>query len=212
MATRGKVYVYGRGDKVPEGVVCFNVTSRSKEVWCRNFSPFFIGPVEVCPFDKVFLSLNFENAWQYLKLYEKMSESEYMEWASSGWSSKEAKRFPMGRGAKPLCSLLKGKRLSYIEARFYIYAPLYAFCLEKYANEELGKLKKILDEGRDIALFDFDGYNHRYNECSLEDVLYNSRRKMGHAFVIAMLLENEKIWEGEFDKAKIHKKSMKRSK
>lgn len=40
-------------------------------------------------------------------------------------------RFPRGRGAKPLYSYWNGKKMSYIEARHQIYAPLYSNAVEK---------------------------------------------------------------------------------
>lgn len=103
--------------------------------------------------------------------------------------------------------------MSYIQARFEIYAPLYAECVEKYAKTEYDLLKSYVDEGKDVALFDIDGYNYIYNKVSSKDVIYNSRRKMGHAFVLAMMLSDCRVWENHtFDATKIHSKTMRRSK
>lgn len=210
----GRVFVYGRGDKLPEGVACFNVTSKSKDDF-KKLSPFNIGPLEVEPFSdgRKFACERFENAWQFLKLYRQHEKDtdKYLDWAKQGWGNPEAVRFPMGRGAKPECSLWKGQRLGYIEARFKIYAPLYAACVEKYASGALDELRSLLESGKDVALFDFDGYNYLYNSQTLEDVIYNSKRKMGHAFVIAMILTGKRVWEKPFDSEKIRAASMKRS-
>jgi hypothetical protein len=38
-------------------------------------------------------------------------------------------------------------------------------------------------------LWDFDGYNHKALNLTYTQVINDSNRKMGHAFVIAMLLD-----------------------
>ena len=213
MTTKGLVYVYGRGDKIPDDVIKINVTSRSSDEWSRKFSPFHLGPIKIYPFsdEDDYVSKNMENAWQFLKVYPE--QDEWLKWAEKGWNSDKAFRFPFGRSRKPLHSKWKGKNLPYIKARFEIYAPLYAECVEKYAKIEFDKIKSYLDEGKSVALFDYDGYNYIYNEVSLKDVIYNSRRKMGHAFVLAMMLNDCRIWENSlFDVTQINNKTMRRSK
>ena len=66
----------------------------------------------------------------------------------------------MGRGAKPLYSLHRGRRLGYVQSRIEVYAPLYAWCVETYCAEVLDELRQRFLEGENIALFDFDGYCH----------------------------------------------------
>lgn len=41
----------------------------------------------------------------------------------------------------------------------------------------------------DIYLWDFDGYNHKKLGMTYEDAMNHPALKMGHAFVIAMLIE-----------------------
>lgn len=43
--------------------------------------------------------------------------------------------------------------------------------------------------GEPLVLWDFDGYDHQALGISLAEVIEDPRRKMGHAFVLAMLLE-----------------------
>ena len=209
---KGIVGVYKIGDSIPKEATIINVTSRSKEKWSQAFSPFSLGPLPIYPFDdsEQIISKNMENAWQYLKVYPEYSDNtKYREWSEEGWKNKKAVRFPMGRGAIPLYSLWKGNKLGYIEARFRIYAPLYAYCVRKHASVAYGKLSKLYAEGNYIALLDFDGYDYIYNGVGLEDIMYNEEEKMGHAFVLAMMLMGECVWEKEFDEAKIHRKAMK---
>jgi hypothetical protein len=42
---------------------------------------------------------------------------------------------------------------------------------------------------KDIYLLDFDGYNYIELGMSLDDVINNSNKKMGHAFVLALMLK-----------------------
>ena len=42
---------------------------------------------------------------------------------------------------------------------------------------------------QDIYLQDFDGYNHKARGMTYDQVINNEQWKMGHAFVLAMLLD-----------------------
>jgi len=192
--TKGRILVSSmRQKKHPPDAVIVNVTSRSKEEWSRKFSPFFLGPVDVIPYDTKIPCKNMENAWQYLKVYPGYEEKEtYLKWAQEGFTSKKANRYPMGRGKKPLYSLWKGEKLGYIEARKKIYAPLYAQCVEKYAEDSLEKLRDLYEKGKTVVLLDFDGYS---NYTNLKDVINDPKKKMGHAFVLAMMVLNQRVWE-----------------
>ena len=137
-----------------------------------------------------------ENAWQFAKLYpthataEGDPTEEYWRWASAGWADHKAHRYPMGRGARPLCSLWNGERLGYIEARKRIYVPLYARAVvltEAYSTLQVLHAR----EKRDIYLRDWDGYDHLSERLPLEQVLNNPDRKMGHAFVLFALLTGQ---------------------
>ena len=111
------------------------------------------------------------------------------------------------------------ERLSYVDARKRIYIPEYAKLVVKTASYKW--LKKLYDEGKKIALVDFDGYNYYYGKA--KEKLYNQHIKRctkkgikpkaslkdflnlktmsdviscgftpaGHAFIIKMLLEGD---------------------
>ena len=198
-----QVIVYGRGDIVPDNYIKINTTSKSSELWARKFSPFLLGPVHIKPLVTLIESQVFENAWQYSKRYEIQDFIEWQTWSKIGFSNQNAVRFPMGRGAKPMYSYYNGNQLDYIEARFKIYAPLYEKCVKDYAMDSFNKLKELVNEGNNITLFDFDGYYHYGKGLSLEDVIYNSRRKMGHSFVLLGLLTDDLFWKKSFNKKKI---------
>lgn len=171
-----------------EGVDIVNSTSRSTN-WSRGLSPFYLGPVYLYNGN---IAQNVENAWQFSKVYSCHTDvkgnptEEYWIWAKEGWSKKEAIRYPFGKDKKPEYSLWDGKKLSYIEARKVIYIPLYIKAV--VPSEAFKKLKAIHQNKRKLYLLDFDGYDYLANGDTLKDVLENPNKKMGHAFVLAMLL------------------------
>ena len=79
-------------------------------------------------------------------------------------------------------------KLGYIDARKYIYIPLYAAAAFK--TEGYKRLKDLyLEKDGRIALADFDGYNYLKHGMSMKDVVNDETRKMGHGFVLVMMLE-----------------------
>ena len=183
------IHIIGPGYKTPEGATVINTTSRSDN-WGRGLSPFFAGPVQLYGEYK---SYNVENAWQFSKVYEYYLETDgsigqrYFNWATDGWRSIRAHRYPMGKGVIPLYSYWDGQTYSYVEARSKIYIPLYALAVQK--TSAFTQLKKLHSEGGDLYLWDFDGYDHKTLGLSFDQVIKDPNRKMGHAFVLAMLLE-----------------------
>ena len=45
--------------------------------------------------------------------------------------------------------------------------------------------------GKDLYIKDFDGYNNKGRGMTYDEVINCESRKMGHGFVIAMLLDGE---------------------
>jgi len=171
-----------------------DTTSHSNN-FSKGLSPFFLGP---CNLYDGYTARNVENAWQYSKVYARFLDTEdnpteeYFKWAREGWSKRYAVRYPMGRGVKPAYSWWAGEKLTYIEARKKVYIPLYAEAVQKHPS--FAKLKEMYETdveilGEDLYLLDFDGYDHKELDMSYDDVINCEKRKMGHAFVLAMLLE-----------------------
>lgn len=182
----GILKVIGGRDKYVGAYI--NTTSSSK-TWSKGLSPFYLGPVKLY---KDFKALNVENGWQYSKLYSEYADKDgnptedYFDWAKKGWNSTWANRHPMGKGKKPLYSIWDGEVLEYTEARKKIYIPIYAKAVVKsYAYK---KLKEMYDNGEDIVLWDFDGYDYKALGMTLDEVINHPIKKMGHAFVIVALL------------------------
>lgn len=166
------------------------VTSGSQD-GNRTLSPFLLGPVPVGT--TLCWSQNVENAWQFSKVYPEHDAGgyptkEWFTWAQAGWNANWAKRYPMGKGAVPAYTWWGGKALDYIEARKHVYVPVYAAAVRKYQPKALFRLGTLADRG-DLTIVDYDAYNHHDLEMSLDDVLNDPTRKMGHGFVLAMMLE-----------------------
>lgn len=190
-----KVRVCGPKDKPKpsDKVFVINVTSQST-TWTSVFSPFTLGPVKL--YDGL-TAANVENAWQFSKVYKQHTDEEgnptdaYWSWASEGWDDTYAHRYPMGRGAIPEYSFWAGQKLGYIEAREQIYVPLYREAVEEsgYFDSLVNFIWDLKQDGIEVYLFDFDGYDNVKLGLTLEEVQKNPNRKMGHAFVLVQMLE-----------------------
>ena len=175
------------------GVEVIDTTSNANGSWTRDLSPFILGP---CDLYGPHVSENMENAWQYSKVYAEDTDSHgeptgaYWKWAQKGWATLEAHRYPKGRGRIPEYSLWDGEHLGYIDARKRIYGPLYIEAVT--ATNGWQQLLQLYNSKRELYLRDWDGWDMvRHNMADLTQVLNNPRRKMGHAFVLKMLLEDD---------------------
>lgn len=154
-----------------------------------GLSPFILGPCFVPGYGKAVVM---ENAWQFSKVYEEHADKagnpthRHWIWAHRGYNDPRAHRYPMGKGAVPLYSIWGGRHLSYVDARKKIYIPLYRRAVAN--TEAFRRLKRLYDKGREIALWDYDGYDHEAQGLSLWAVVENEKRKCGHAFVLKMML------------------------
>lgn len=175
--------------KASNDMKIIDTTSRSF-TWSRSLSPFLLGPVDL--YDS-YKSLNVENGWQYSKcFYNQVDENDnpnqdYFDWAIKGWNSLKANRYPMGKGAVPLFSYWDGEKLTYTEARKKIYIPLYSKAVQKI--EAFDILRKMYKNNEDFYLLDFDAHNLTPGTFNYWDLWNNPNIKVGHAYVIAMLLE-----------------------
>jgi hypothetical protein len=188
-----KIQILGmRGQPNTTGATVINTCSNAATGWERDLSPFIIGP---CNLYGNHRSQNMENGWQYSKLYKRHADAKgqptttYWNWAKQGFNNPRAVRYPMGRGARPLYAWWDGRTLPYIEARKEIYGPLYAEAVLKTAGWTY--LKNLYQTQNQLILRDWDGHDHDALGLTLTQVLNNPRRKMGHAFVLKMLLTQD---------------------
>lgn len=192
MSKKQRIRICGPKDK-PKNAPIINVTSSSKDEF-KALSPFFLSPVKLYG---NFHSITMENAWQYAKVYKKFTHdpqlNDYFKWAMDGWASTWANRYPMGKGAIPEYSLWDGKKLDYIEARKEIYTPLYTECVlreSQIIRNLADRCYELLKNNEFVYLFDYDGYDNVKFNINLDSVIDFSEKKMGHAFVLAKIIEN----------------------
>jgi hypothetical protein len=183
------IYVVNPQFKIPDKAIVVNTTSRSHDLG-HGLSPFLIGP---CSLYDGHISKNMENAWQFSKVYEYYLEDDgtvgerYIKWAQEGWSDTRAHRYPMGRGAKPLYSYWDGHTYGYVDARKKIYIPLYQEAVQK--RKAWQELKNLYEFARPIYLIDFDAHNLTPGTFDYWELWNNPNIKVGHAYVLAMMLE-----------------------
>ena len=205
---RGKGSVEAQLDEAAKGAefVRIDCTSGNPDpVMREGLSPFYLGPVEC--YDGL-VAQRFERAWQCSKVFAGLADAagnptaEWYEWRNRMWADASnadhmAIRFPFGKenanAKRTLYSYWKVdgefRHLGYIDARKNIYLPVYARAVVK--TEAYRRLCALRDEGKNLLLVDFDGYNPhlpRYN-FTYNDVIHCPLLKMGHGFVLAMLLE-----------------------
>jgi hypothetical protein len=132
-----------------------------------------------------------ESSWQHAKIYEEHEtdgrpNAKWYEWAIAGYANKRANRYPAGKGRKPLYSWWNGEKLDYVSARKKIYIPIYTEAVSK--GDAYWHLLAMHHSGIDLALLDFDVYRNDLVGMSFADVINSEDMKMGHGFVLAMML------------------------
>lgn len=171
----------------PYGGIDIDITSGSGLY--RDLSPFILGPVKQFAGNP---AQNFENFWQYHKVYKCHIKEDgepsldWFDWHHKGFADTRAQRYPMGKGAIPEYSFWNGEHLGYIDARKKIYAPIYAEFVVRTKGFKM--LEEIYKSGEVVVLRDYDAYDHIRMGMTLVDVINNPKKKMGHAFVLAMIL------------------------
>lgn len=176
------IYILGPRDKKID-CLTINTTTGSK-TWSRHLSPMLLSSEPI--------SKNMENLWQFSKVYKEYTDingdpsNEYYKWRDKGFSDNWAHRYPMGKNKIPEYSFWDNKKFNYIEARENIYIPYYIKSVKN--TIAYSKLLEEYKNNDNIALWDYDGYNHDSLKMSLQDVINNPNKKMGHAFVLKMLL------------------------
>lgn len=180
----------------PDDPTFVNCTSHSKD-WGRGLSPFINGPCKLYEGAPCEYAKNAENAWQYSKLFAGVfpghvgpdgnPTAEFFRWAKIGYLTERANRYPVGKGKKPIYAYWAGEKLGYVESRKKIYIPVYGNAVRK--TEAFQKLLDVYRKYGDITLWDFDSHNLQPGTFDYWDLWNNPNIKVGHAYVLAMLLE-----------------------
>ena len=221
-----------------------DVTSRAERdkdfmaahpAFAKDISPFFIGPVTGPDGAAAHI---FEIFWQCGKVYPCHDDNgkpnaDFFKWRKEFYDKTECTKDLMRHACHDLgyenrdCRYFayydKSKKdyipLNYVEARKKVYFPEYAKLV--YNTDSFNWMKGLVDEGKKIALVDFDGYNYneecgligKYNEYSnkckknkitpalkeSDFTAVNSMKKAvscpymlaGHGFVIKALLQGD---------------------
>lgn len=164
--------------------VIIDLTSRNPDkTFARQVSPFYVGPI-TGPDGAHTETL--EVFWQVGKVFPHhdnngQPSTDYFSYRDKMYKSKPGEipktliRHPYREfGYDPDDMLYwawwdekkqKYEQLSYLEARKKVYIPEYTKLVANSAA--LKELKKLLDEGKKIALLDFDGFNY-YSETAMK--------------------------------------------
>lgn len=205
----GTIVALGLKDKQPKSCD-IDITPVSKDDEWGSLSPFHLGP---CRTPDGTMFYNMENLWQYSKVYEdhlinsndifsgEVSPDWYA-WHLKGAMSKQAHRYPMGKGQKPLFSRWGNLRLSYVPARKQIYVPEYAKLVVE--QKKFKQLLKEYKKGANIVVRDYDTYDiHKAYPDSRSpwiSAIENPHNKFGHSFVIALalLFHERPLWYNQW--------------
>lgn len=174
----------------------------SRDPYWRELSPFFLGPVSVPPpFPGAETQFhNLENAWQYSKVYPELNHitskgrlsEEFKAWWHRGIQSKQAHRYPAGRGAAPLFAVFGRHRVCYTVARKLLYAPAYAKLVTK--TSRYAELERMIAAGKNILLLDFDG-RVDLNSTPVVNIMNNPVYRLAHSYVLRECLINpDPLW------------------
>lgn len=177
----GNLKICGFKDKVAEGALVLNTTSRSND-WCRLFSPFMNqGPIELYGL----VAHNVENFYQGASVIQSYVErpKEWLVRRNRILAATNPMRYPDGKANhKPVFRYVNKDlgRLSYIDGRKLVYLPAYIQKLDRYCQEGVQKLIGLA-QNRQVWLWDFDGYDC---DDEFDVLLHDEKRNLGHAFLV----------------------------
>ena len=197
---RGKVYVASmnmRGEwagKTDPNSITVNVTSAQAKASKnrRDFSPM----THIEGESGYHGYWNFESRWQAGKIFEGIDEAVTKAWWKA--QNEPKRRYPKGKGKKILYARFEGHEdkgnMDYITARKEVYVKEYLALIRN--REMIQYYKKMLDEGKSITLYDFDGPRmpDRSVMClELTRELYDEKinyldQPFGHVYVVGGVL------------------------
>ena len=85
------------------------------------------------------------------------------------------------------------EKLDYVSSRKKVYIPEYAKLIVN--TDSFKYLKELYESGKKLALCDFDAWNYYGpnldQDTTIKDVVNNPAYKVGHGYVIKMLLQGD---------------------
>lgn len=134
---------------------------------------------------------NFESYWQSGKVYQGISAEKTKKW----WKELKApkRRYPGSKGLEVLHAVFDGsdEKMDYITSRKKVYVPEYYNLIKN--KETLLYWKKMLKEGKNLVVYDFDGPRTVDGEvmCTelteelLVDKINDPQFPFGHGYIVA---------------------------
>ena len=195
---KGKIYIASmnlrgaRAVPIDANSLKLNVTSaqRTLSLDRRDFSP-------MTPIEGGYKGYwNYESRWQSGKIFEGIDEKMSKDW----WKAqiKPKRRYPKGKGKTILCARFEGYEdigdMDYVTARKSVYVKEYYDLIKD--RERTLYWKKLLEEGQNITIYDFDGPRTEdkgvtcleLNEDLLRDKINDLKFPFGHGYVVACAL------------------------
>ena len=183
-----------RGKPLDVNSLKLNVTSaqRTLSLDRRDFSP-------MTPIEGGYKGYwNYESRWQSGKIFEGIDEKVVKDW----WKAqKEPKRrYPKGKGKRILCARFEGYEdrgdMDYVISRKDVYVKEYYDLIKD--RERVLYWKKLLEEGKNITIYDFDGPRNEdksvtcleLTEELVKDKVNDLSVPFGHGYVVGILLSN----------------------
>ena len=177
----------GSWAECPENTMKVNVTSFQRKTHPDRltFSPMTMDEYKGFP--------NFEAYWQSGKVFEGINHDESILW----WKNIKTprRRYPKGKNKKVLHAKFPhiDEPLDWVQSRKQVYVPEYE---EKVKDTpRLQELRKLVLQGRNIAIYDFDGPRDGKNPTVkkltvdlLKTDINQTIRPFGHGYVVAALL------------------------
>ena len=195
---KGRVYLASmnlrgaRAVKLNPESLNLNVTSaqRTLSLDRRDFSP-------MTPIEGGYMGYwNFESRWQSGKIFEGIDEKVSKAWWKAQLAAK--RRYPKGKGKKILCARFEGYEdrgdMDYVTSRKDVYCKEYYDLIKN--RERTLYWKKLLEEGEDITIYDFDGPRTEDKDVTCLELTEELIREkvndlsvpFGHCYVVGMLL------------------------
>lgn len=94
----------------------------------------------------------------------------------------------MGESTKPEFIYWDGRRFTEQAFKEQIFIPLYCR-LVKRTDAYAMLVRDYLKNFKEITIYDTDSYDYTQLGMTYQDVIKNNDKKMGHSFLLAMLLE-----------------------
>lgn len=183
-----QVITISASQAVPHGFKLVDVSQKGNERW-RLLSPAVNS--NVWCYGNL-SSYCMQNAWMFSQVYADMDNNgvpkpEWYDFRDKGFRRKAAVfKLKIAGGKEPLYTYWNNVKYKKIEARKYIYVPLYLRSIK--GSQQMKQLKKMYLDGIKLAIRD----TNTYPDKPYEEILNDPHAVFGHGMVIKNELEKMK--------------------